>query len=107
MFQVGSPVMHMKFNCILTLSFIKTLSDATAADGFLKTVTKEEIAQNVNFSFCHKVIHSIMEIFYVLTKYVQSRLLQNCRMRERVNCCLNLFEDIVIKYIDGTTQMLK
>ena len=24
-----------------------------------------------------------MEIFYVLTKYVQSRLLQNCRMRER------------------------
>ena len=25
-----------------------------------------------------------MEIFYVLTKYVQSRLLQNCRMRERV-----------------------
>ena len=26
-----------------------------------------------------------MEIFYVLTKYIQSRLLQNCRMRERVN----------------------
>ena len=26
-----------------------------------------------------------MEIFYVLTKYDQSRLLQNCRMRERVN----------------------
>ena len=26
-----------------------------------------------------------MEIFYVLTKYVQSRLLKNCRMRERVN----------------------
>ena len=25
-----------------------------------------------------------MEIFYVLTKYVQSRLLQNCRMKERV-----------------------
>ena len=25
-----------------------------------------------------------MEIFYVLTKYVQSRLLQNCRLRERV-----------------------
>ena len=25
-----------------------------------------------------------MEIFNVLTKYVQSRLLQNCRMRERV-----------------------
>ena len=25
-----------------------------------------------------------MEIFYVLTKYVQSRLLHNCRMRERV-----------------------
>ena len=26
-----------------------------------------------------------MEIFYVLKKYVQCRLLQNCRMRERVN----------------------
>ena len=26
-----------------------------------------------------------MEIFYFLTNYVQSRLLQNCRMRERVN----------------------
>ena len=25
-----------------------------------------------------------MEICYLLTKYVQSRLLQNCRMRERV-----------------------
>ena len=25
-----------------------------------------------------------MEIFYILTKYVQSHLLQNCRMRERV-----------------------
>ena len=30
-----------------------------------------------------------MEIFYVLTKDVKSRLLQNCRNRERVNC---LFE---------------
>ena len=31
-----------------------------------------------------------MEIFYVLTKYVQSRLLQNCRMRERVKLNVNL-----------------
>ena len=30
-------------------------------------------------------IHSIIEIFYFLTKYVQSRLLQNCCMKERVN----------------------
>ena len=36
-------------------------------------------------TFCHtQVIHSIMEIFYCLTKYVQSRLLQNCRTRKRV-----------------------
>ena len=33
----------------LTLSLIKTLSDASAADGFLETVTKEEIAQNEQF----------------------------------------------------------
>ena len=31
-----------------------------------------------------------MEIFYVLTKYVQSRLLQNCCMRERVECIVVL-----------------
>ena len=55
-------------------------------------VTKEEIAQNEQFllfatmfsTFSHKVIHSIIEIFHFLTKYVQSCLLQNCRMRERV-----------------------
>ena len=35
----------------LTLSLILTLSDASAADSFLKTVTKEEIAQNVQFLF--------------------------------------------------------
>ena len=32
-----------------------------------------------------RFIHSFIEIFYVLTKYVQSHLLHNCRMRERVN----------------------
>ena len=44
-----------------------------------------------NFSFCHNVfhfksyvIHSIIEIFQFLTKYVQSCLLQNCRMRESI-----------------------
>ena len=36
------------------------------------------------FHFQSLVIHSIIEIFYFLTKYVQSRLLRNCRMRERV-----------------------
>ena len=30
------------------------------------------------------VIDSIIAVFYFLTKYVQSRLLQNCRMRESV-----------------------
>ena len=36
-------------------------------------------------TFSHyKVIHSIKGIFYFLSKYVQSSLLQNCRMRERV-----------------------
>ena len=36
-----------------------------------------------------------MEIFYVLTKYDQSCLLPNCRMRERVKG--RLFENIVTK----------
>ena len=77
----------------LTLSLIRTLSDASEADGFLKTLwQKKKLLKTSNFSFCHnvfhfqsQVIHSIIEIFYFLTKYVQSRLLQNCRMRERVN----------------------
>ena len=37
-----------------------------------------------NFSFCHNV-SDCLRFFYFLTKYVQSRLLHNCRMRERVN----------------------
>ena len=78
---------------ILTLPLIQTLSDASAADGFLKTQQqKKKLHKTCNFSFCHnvfhfqsQVIHSIIEIFHFLTKYVQSRLLHNCRMRERVN----------------------
>ena len=36
-------------------------------------------------TFSHRLsINQIIEISYFLTKYVQSRLLQNCRMRERV-----------------------
>ena len=77
---------------ILTLSLIQTLSEASAADGFLKTqCQKKKLLKTSNFSFCHnvfhfqsQVIHSIIETFYFLTKHVQSRLLQNCCMRERV-----------------------
>ena len=43
---------------------------------FENIVIKEEIAQN--------------EIFHFLTKYVHSCLLQNCRMRERVNSVISL-----------------
>ena len=77
----------------LTLSLMQMLSDASAADGFLKTLCnkRRNCIKTCNFSFCNnvfhflsQVIHSIMEILYVLTKYVQSRPLQNCRMKERV-----------------------
>ena len=51
----------------------------------------EKLLKTSNFSFCHnvfhfysQVVHSIIEIFFFLTKYVQSRLLQNCWMREKV-----------------------
>ena len=77
---------------ILTLSVIQTLSEASVANGFQKTQLQEKkLLRKSNFSFCHnvfhfqsQVIHSIIEIFYLLTKYVQSRLLQNCHIRERV-----------------------
>ena len=55
-------------------------------------VSKEEIAQNEQFLLLPQYFpilvrrfHSIIEIFYFLNKYGKSRLLQNCRMWERVN----------------------
>ena len=43
-----------------------------------------------------------MKSFYFLTKYVQSRLLQNCRMRERVQSfLLPFFKFMCIQYIQG------
>ena len=82
----------------LTLSLIKTLFDASAADGFLKTkCQKKELLKTSNFSFCHnvfhfqsQVIHTFLEIFHFLTKYVQSRLLQNCRMRKGLTLSFQL-----------------
>ena len=66
---------------------------------FPHIVTKAEIAKTSNFSFWHNVFHflllcySIIEwITYVLTKYIQSRLLQKCRMRERVKYSLHAKE---------------
>ena len=67
---------------------IPDANHSTTAD----SLTKEEIAKNKQilllpqfFLFQSQVIHSIIEIFYFLTKYVQSRLLQNCCIREMVN----------------------
>ena len=58
---------------------------------FENIVTKEEIAQNVQFLLLPQCFPLFVigypfnyGDFYVLTKYVQSRLLQICRMRERV-----------------------
>ena len=68
----------------LTLSLIRQFCSRRL---FENIVTKEEIAQNV-FHFQSQVFHSVIEIFYFLTKYVQSRLLQNRRMRKRVKVCV-------------------
>ena len=84
---------YVTTNFPLTLSLIQTLSDASAADGLLKTqLQKKKLLKTSNFFFCHnvfhfqsQVIHSIIEIFYFLTNCVQIRLLQYCPMRERVN----------------------
>ena len=77
----------------LTLSLIYTLSDATAADGFFENiVTKEEVAQNEQFLLLPQCFPLLVKgypfnyrDFLFLTKYVKSRLLQKCRMWERVN----------------------
>ena len=55
-------------------------------------MTKEEIAQNVQFLLltqCFPLLvigypFNYRDFLFFLTKYVNSRLLQNCRMRERV-----------------------
>ena len=76
---------YRHYTIALTLSFLTPLSSRRL---FENIVTKEEIAQNKQFLLlpqCFPLIHPIKEIFHFLTKYVQSRLLQNLRMRERVN----------------------
>ena len=45
-----------------------------------RNCTKRAISSFATMFSTFGHIHSIIEIFYVLTKYVQSRLLQNCRM---------------------------
>ena len=44
-----------------------------------------------------------MEIFHVLTKHVQSRLLQNCRMWERVK--QTPFDDLAAVSITGKGEI--
>ena len=96
--QVYIPRFSVEKNTFIFIIDIKTFNPFPHIDAFWcrcsrrlfeNIMTKEEIAQNLQFlrlpqCFSLFVIHSIMEIFYVLTKYVQSRLLQNCRMREWV-----------------------
>ena len=86
------PVYLSNFECSLTFSLILTFSDASAADGFFENImTKEDIAQNEQFLLlpqCFPLLVIGYPFNYILTKYVQSRLLQNCRMREMVNLLL-------------------
>ena len=46
-----------------------------------------------------------MEIFYVLTKYVQSRLLQNCSMRERVKHGKKGFLPLALSFVGLALQL--
>ena len=72
---------------------------------FENIVIKEEIAQKKQFLLlpeCFPLLvigyHLIIEIFYFLTKYVKSHLLQNCPMRERVKqMCIKKLDKILSK----------
>ena len=47
-----------------------------------------------------------MEIFYFVTKYVQSRLLQNCHMRERVKLSATNLQLIPLKNVGQQYEQL-
>ena len=70
---------------------------------FENIVTKEEIAQYKQFlsrnvsSFSHRLSIQLYTFSIFLTKYVQSRLLQNCCMRERVNQQEVLLQQTTVK----------
>ena len=85
--------MVLGFAFTLTLSLIKTLWDASAADRFLETWRqKEKLLKTSIFSFCHRVFNSIQLLYFhfqrfsiLISRCFQSRLLQNWCMWERVN----------------------
>ena len=91
--RLCSPLANM--DRLLTLSLIKTLSDASSADGFLKTWRqKKKLLETRNFSFCHHVFNSVQLLYFHLKGVThlfrvcfQSCLLQSYCMWERVNQC--------------------
>ena len=96
----SSKLWNWSINPFPHIRFLTTLQQTA----FWKQWQKKKLHKTCNFSFCHNVfhflsyvIHSIMEIFYFLSKYVQSRLLQNCSMRERLthNCPLCTYQSFM------------
>ena len=75
---------------------------------FENIVTKEEIAispfATMFSTFCHRLSIQLWRFFYFLTKYVQSRLLQNCRMREKVKILNMFFYAIFTLFVNGQMQ---
>ena len=74
------------------------LSDASAADDFLKLLwQKKKLLNTSNFSFCHNVFNSFQQVHSYILRYsillstcFQSCLLQICCMWERVQVLMNL-----------------
>ena len=89
----NTHVQFKRFKLINPFPHIEAFWRLCSRQLFENIVTKEEIAQNEQFLLlpqCFPLLvigypYSIIEMFYLLTNYVQSLLLQNCRMRERVN----------------------
>ena len=93
---VYTIMVHFSFPFLDSFPHIDAFWSLCSRQLFENIVTKEEIAQNQQFLLLPRWfpllvigIHSIIEIFYFLTKYIQSRLLQNCSMRERFFCKTN------------------
>ena len=59
-------VFNNKIIALITLSLIKTLSDASAADDFLKQWRQKKKLLNLtsNFSLCHHVFNSIKVLYF-------------------------------------------
>ena len=99
---------HLLMHYLVFSHQYSTQQSSQATGCFLKTVSKEGIAQIEQFLLLPQCFPLLVigypfnyRDFQFLTKYVQSRLLQNCRMRERVKS-LSVYPNIKhVKYIQN------